>query len=999
MRRAPDRHATALSGQKRGWLHNRFMGCIIGTQYHAASIPLMKCLRLVHALLVGAALSGSAIHAQSIAPASPARASLGAFERMSDGIVVPSADGWLKLQPRSDSIVRVAFAKDRGFFERESLCIVPQPQLTAAWSVDANETSITLRTSNLQVRADRRTGALTFLTSQGEPIVAERADGRRLEPAFVQGEPTHHVLQQWEPNADESLHGLGQHQLGVVDIKEHDLELWQHNGTVVVPFLVSSRGYGILWDNASYSRFGDRREFTTIPAKSLSDIDGQSGGVTVTYFDDAAFSHERFRHRTADLGISLPESGPTPNTLLHPGLPPRGPISVRWEGTIEVEAEGAYLFQTFADNGAKLWIDDQLVIETWWQNWLAYAKQARVHLTPGKHRLRAEWSRDSGGTTMQVRWKTPVADRPTSLWSEVGDGIDYTFVYGPQLDHVVAGYRTLTGRATLLPIWTLGLWQSRQRYDTAQQSLDVLAEYRRRGIAIDNIVQDWFYWRKAEWGSHEFDPERFPNPQAWVDEIHNTYKARVMISVWGKFYPGTANYAALHQRGFLYQPLLWEGVKDWVGFPYTDYDAFNAEARKLFWEQVRDALFTKKFDAWWMDATEPDISSPPSLEKQKLRMTPTALGSGARVLNAYALLNSQGVYEGQRSTAPDQRVFILTRSGFAGLQRYASATWSGDIGSTWDSMHRQIAAGLGYSISGVPYWSMDIGGFTAPGRFLGKKLNPEAMDEWCELNARWFQFGALVPLVRLHGESQFREPWAFGGDQHPAFRAIVQMNRLRYRLLPYVYSQAGAVTHEHASFMRPLVMEFPADRTARAIDDQYLFGPAFLVAPVTQYKARERSVYLPETRGGWFNFWTGSHLATRGAHTVAAPYEQIPLFVRAGAIVPFGPDVQYTTEKPADPITLHVYAGADGEFTLYEDDGVTYGYERGAFARIPLRWNDAAKTLTIGARSGGFPGMLANRTFKIVLVSSAKPRGYPFEQEPDRTVMYRGEQVEVTGLR
>jgi alpha-D-xyloside xylohydrolase len=634
------------------------------------------------------------------------------------------------------------------------------------------------------------------------------------------------------------------------------------------------------------------------------------------------------------------------------------------------------------------------VLESWWQNWLAYAKQARVPLTAGRHTIRAEWSRDSGGSTFQLSWKTPEPDRPITLWSEVADGIDYTFVYGPKLDDVLAGYRALTGRASLMPIWSLGLWQSRQRYETARQSLDVLAEYRRRGIAIDSIVQDWFYWRKPDWGSHAFDPERFPDPQTWVDAIHNQYHARVMISVWGKFYPGNPNYDALQRRGFLYQPLLWEGVKDWVGFPYTDYDAFNPEARKLFWEQVRDALFTKKFDAWWMDATEPDISSPPSLEKQKARMNPTAAGTGARVLNAYALQNSRGVYEGQRSAAPDQRVFILTRSGFAGLQRYASATWSGDIPSTWESMRRQIAAGLGYSISGVPYWSMDIGGFTAPPRFLAKKLSGDALDEWCELNARWFQFGAFVPLVRLHGESQLREPWAFGGDQHPAFQAIVSANRLRYRLLPYLYSLAGAVTHDGTTFMRPLVMDFPADASARSVVDEYLFGPALLVAPVTEYKARQRPVYLPDAPGGWHEFWTGAHLTGGRTVDAAAPYDRIPLFVRAGSIVPLGPDLQYTTEKPADPVTLHVFTGADGAFGLYEDDGLTYGYERGAFARIPLSWNEATRTVTIGARQGGFPGMLAERTFEIVLHRPDRAAGYDSNAKPDRIVRYRGERIE-----
>jgi alpha-D-xyloside xylohydrolase len=675
-------------------------------------------------------------------------------------------------------------------------------------------------------------------------------------------------------------------------------------------------------------------------------------------------------------------------------LPEQGPISIRWEGTFNAETAGSYAFNASFDNGVKVWVDDKLIIDEWYQAWLPYEKQAHVTLSAGTHKIRADWTRDGNGRIMSLRWKTPAAERPITLWSEVAGGTDYTFVYGPNLDRVLAGYRQLTGQASLMPIWTLGLWQSRQRYETQQQSLDVVREFRKRQIPMDTIVQDWFYWRKAEWGSHQFDPERFPDPQGWVNAVH-AENARLMISVWGKFYPGTANYDEMHKRGFLYEPLLWEDIHEWVGFPYTDYDSFNPDARKLFWSQVSTALFSKKFDAWWMDATEPDISSPMDLSKERARMNPTAAGPGSRVLNAYALENSRGVYEGQRSEAPDQRVFILTRSGFAGLQRYASATWSGDMPCTWESLKRQIPAGLGYSISGVPYWSMDIGGFTAPPKFQPQPLSAEAMDEWCELNARWFEFGSFVPLVRLHGESQLREPWAFGGDSHPAFKTIVKYDHLRYQLLPYVYSLAGAVTQDGTTFMRPLGMDFPNDAIARDSNDEYLFGPALLVAPVTDYKARQRSVYFPATNGGWYNFWTGETVTTAGAQDVAAPYDQIPLYVRAGSIVPFGPDLQYTTEKKADPVTVYVYAGANGAFSLYEDDGLTYGYEHGAFSRIALQWNDAAKTLTIGARQGSFPGMLVSRTFRVVVVSKDHARGYDAGAAADKTVTYTGAAVDV----
>lgn len=978
------------------------MGCLLSDGHRAAddehhpmnrySVPAL--LAAIVLLAAAAPSEGQPEAASEPEPAAYVAPTQRAVVREPDGLMIPIEHGWLRLQLRAANIVRVAAAADPKVFARPSLDVVPPDSAPPTFTADTAGDPVILKTAQLQVRVDRRTGAVAFFTAAGQRILAERDHGRKIVPALVQGVATHHVEQQWEPTPGESLYGLGQQQLGIVDIKDYDLELWQHNGTVVVPFLVSSRGYGILWDNLSYSRFGDLRPFAPIPPEDLTDAGGEPGALTATYYGDATFGQELFRNRATDVSITLPkEDGP--NTDVHPGLPVKGPVGVRWSGSFRAPTAGVYAFQTTSNNGARVWIDGKLVLENWWQNWLPYAKTARVPLTAGTHLLRVEWARDLGGTTMQLRWKTPVAERPTTLWSEVGDGVDYTFVYGPQLDRVLAGYRELTGRATLMPIWAFGLWQSRQRYETAQQSLDVLAEYRRRRIPVDNIVQDWFYWRKDQWGSHQFDPERFPDPQAWINAIHDQYHAHVMISVWGKFYPGNANYDALHQRGFLYEPLLWQDVRDWVGYTYTDYDAFNPAARQLFWAQVRDALFTKKIDAWWMDATEPDISSPPNLELQKLRMNPTALGASSKVLNGYALMNSRGVYEGQRGTAPDQRVFILTRSGFAGIQRYASATWSGDMPCTWESMRRQIAAGLGYSISGVPYWSMDIGGFTAPPRFVGQKLSEQAQDEWDELNARWFEFGTFVPLVRLHGESQFREPWAFGGDHSPAYDTIVKFDELRYRLLPYVYSVAGAVTQDGTTFMRPLVMDFPADATARESADEYLFGPALLVAPVTEYKARQRTVYLPDTPGGWFDFWTGAATAGGRSFPAAAPYDRIPLFVRAGAIVPFGPALQYTTEKPADPITLFVYAGADGAFTLYEDDGLTYGYEHGAFARIPLHWDEATHTLTLGARSGSFPGMLQARTFHVVLVSAQHAVGYDPAAKPDRTVTYRGDALDV----
>jgi alpha-D-xyloside xylohydrolase len=395
-----------------------------------------------------------------------------------------------------------------------------------------------------------------------------------------------------------------------------------------------------------------------------------------------------------------------------------------------------------------------------------------------------------------------------------------------------------------------------------------------------------------------------------------------------------------------------------------------------------------------MDATEPDMLPQPTLDGTKTHMNPTALGPGSRVLNAYPLENAKAVFEGQRRAAPNQRVFILTRSGFAGQQRYAAAVWSGDISSTWTALRKQVPAGLGFSISGMPYWTMDIGGFSVPRRFASRNPDPKDVQEWRELNARWFEFGAFVPLLRVHGEFPNREMWEMGGESDPAYLAELKFDRLRYRLLPYIYSVAGVVMLRGDTFLRPLVMDFPADARSRNVADEYLFGPAFLVTPITQYRQRDRMVYLPPS-DGWYDFWTGRKFAGGQYIDTPAPYDSMPLDVRAGSIVPFGPELQYTTEKPADPVTLFVYTGAPASFTLYEDDGLSYDYARGSYTEIPIHWAEQQQLLTIGKRTGAYEGMLTRRTFRVVFIAKDRPVPFSFNPPLDDTVAYDGTPIGV----
>ena len=556
--------------------------------------------------------------------------------------------------------------------------------------------------------------------------------------------------------------------------------------------------------------------------------------------------------------------------------------------------------------------------------------------------------------------------------------MDWYFIAGEDADEIISGYRTLTGKAPIMPKWAMGYWQSRERYKTSREMIDALAGFRKRNFPIDNIVMDWSHWEEDAWGSHEFDPARFPDPKAMVDSIHDM-NGRMMISVWPKFYVDTEHYKEFNDNGWMYNKANEDGVRDWIGqgYLYGFYDAYAPEARKLFWNQMYEHYYPLGIDAWWMDASEPNVRDCTDIDYRKALCGPTALGSSTEFFNAYSIVNADAIYNGQRGADPDKRVFLLTRSGFAGLQRYSTATWSGDIATRWEDMKAQISAGLNFAVSGIPYWTMDIGGFCVENRYVaGQNLfnstGRENADhkEWRELNTRWFQFGAFCPLYRAHGQYPFREPWEIAPEGHPAYESILYYTQLRYRLMPYIYSLAGMTWFEDYTIMRPLVMDFMDDAAVADIGDTYMFGPSFLVAPVYEYGARSREVYFPECEG-WYDFYTGRFQEGGVRKTVDAPYEKMPLYVRAGSIVPVGPDMQWSDEKPAEVIDLYVYKGADGEFTLYEDENVNYNYEKGAYAMIDFAYDDASGVLTIGKRSGEFPGMLDERVFNVIPVSKA----------------------------
>jgi alpha-D-xyloside xylohydrolase len=701
----------------------------------------------------------------------------------------------------------------------------PQPWLLPAgqsckgapFQFSKDDKAATLKTTNLAVSISLARGNLAFTTSDGKSLTRERDSvPRTYDPVTINGDPTYHVVDRFSPDFSEALYGLGQHQSGMFNYRGSTVELGQNNTDIAVPFLVSTKGYGIIWNTAAF-----------------------------TYVDN------------------------------------RFPLELSFD-------------------------------------------------------------------------------------SMAGDGVDYFLLYGPQMDDIIHQYRNLTGHAPMLPRWAYGFIQSKDRYISLDEIISIANRYRTEHIPLDVMVQDWFWWK------HEGDPifnDNYHDVPADLKKLHDEH-VHTMISTWGLIDPAADTYKKLDSEALL--------------IPNAHvYDASNPKAQDIYWDSLPGKLFAQGWDSFWLDSAEPEEYWP-HVGDAILRSKKIAIGNGAMYTNIYPLLHNEGIQRNWRKTTDQKRTFLLTRSAFLGQQRVGATVWSGDVFSSFWGLSHQIAGGLNYAISGLPYWTTDIGGYWPT--YPGQPTDPA----YQELYLRWFQFGVFCPIFRSHGHRPHNEMWSYP-DVEPS---LIAYDNLRYRIMPYIYSLAWKVSSDDYTIQRPLVMDFKDDPLTWNIGDQFMFGPALLVSPVTEAKATERRVYLPKDTT-WYDFWSGQKIQG-GVHVqAAAPLDRIPLYVRTGSILPLGPPEQYADEKVNGPIELRIYSGKDGSFTLYQDEGDNYNYEKGQHATVPITWSDSEGTLTIGARTGTYGGMPNEITFNIVWVRPANGVGGA-EQQADDTVVYRGSELKVT---
>ena len=845
------------------------------------------------------------------------------YKQLADGVNVNLTDGTLNISPIADNAVRIKFYKNVEAKVPE--LIFTSTDKTSKLKVTDSPSKLELKGEKIIVDIDKQTGNLSFINNTGKIFLNEKAGTRKLIPDSVMGEPCFIAEQSFESPKDEYLFGLGQFQDGHYNLRNVTRQLIQVNSQISLPFIYSSKGYGLLWHQYGLTDFNPADNFVQL-AKHEQSTEGNNKEIEVTTTSGTQKVSQR---------QSL------------------------YTGKFEVPEDGVYsIFLDLGDmdNRQYVVIDGEPCIDIT-NFWLPPAVGALVDLKAGEHDVQLVCK---SSNTPKLSWK--LTNDETTFRSPNAKLLDYVVFYGPSTDNVISTYRKLSGNVPMLPRWAYGFWQCRERYTSGANLVETVKEFRKRNIPMDVIVQDWQYWGNNGWGVPQFDETNYANPAGFIKEIHDM-NAHFNISIWSNPDKNSAI-----GKEYLSKNLYIPDSK-WL-------DYFNPLTRKSYWNTLNKNLFSYGVDSWWMDATEP--------ENDALHGLKTYLGPGDFYRLTYPLFVSRSVYEGQRETTSEKRVCILTRSAFLGQQRYGMINWSGDIGGTWDSYRLQIVAGLNYTITGLPYWTTDIGGFFRPGK------SQYTDENYQELLTRWYQWGVFNPIFRIHGYQSETEPWHYSQQVQDNMKEMLD---LRYRLLPYIYSEAWQVTKNGSTIMRPLVMDFNGDTSALNQDYEFMFGKSFLVSPVTEPKVREWYVYLPKLVE-WYDFWTGNQVNGGQTINTEAPINKIPLFVKAGSIIPMGPEIQYATEKN-DPIEIRIYPGADGEFTLYEDENDNYDYEKGKYSTITFKWDDAKKTLTISARKGSFPGMPAEHKFKIVRVENNKGMGINPGEMFDKVVTYNGKKVVV----
>lgn len=834
---------------------------------------------------------------------------------------VQLSDGVLSIIPITDKAIRIQWQKE--LKEEREFILIHKPSVPA---VKFSETPqmLKLSTNAISVLFNKKDAVITFADKMGKVFLSEKAGSRFLKPGMVKGQPCYVAEQSFLSPADESLFGLGQFQDGHFNLRNISRKLTQVNSQIAVPFLYSSKGYGLLWHQYGLTEFNPADQLVTLEKQDSSS--GDKGFVEVTT-------------TTGTQRVSRQQAA--------------------YKGSFTVDQDGDYTMMLDLGNmeSRHLLVVDGIPHIDQSNQWLPPAASKIIPLKAGSHTVQIICK---ASNTPKLSWK--LAGNETVFRSVNAKALDYVVFWGKDADEVIGNYRGLSGQVPMLPLWAYGFWQCRERYTSDKHLVQTVEEFRKRNLPVDVIVQDWQYWGKYGWGVPKFDETHYPDPELFIKKLHDL-NAKFSVSVWEN----------LDKKSEVAKPYIDKNLyisnSPWI-------DIYNPETRKTHWNALNHNLFRYGVDSWWMDATEP--------ENDALAGKQTYYGPGDFYRLTYPLFVSKAVYEGQRQTDAGKRVTILTRSAFAGQQRFGTINWSGDIGWDWDVYKRQIVAGLNFSLTGMPYWTTDIGGFFRPGR--GQYTDKGYHD----ILTRWFQWSTFNTIFRMHGYQTETEPWKYGDVAETNMRSMLNT---RYRLIPYIYSMGWQVSSKGSTILRPLIMDFKEDAKAIAQGYQYMFGKFLLVAPVTEGGVSEWDVYLPKA-SGWFDFWTGKYFYGGQTIKTPAPQDKIPVFVKAGAILPMGSVMQYTSEKTNDTLEIRVYKGASGYFELYEDEGDNYNYEKGKYSTIRFQWNDLSNTLTIGASKGSFNGQLKTRFFKVIFFNARDVSG---ASTAPKNILYKGKQIQVKG--